>query len=192
MGALAERQFTTFLTDVGPTDLDGHAAWAATVEIAEVTKVEQAPDHRDSKVRIVFANFAVLDPPKRREPWPLVSYGGRLRAMKVKLAMLGYRNTADHFDNHLDEFEAFRRQIRLLKAHRLDGTHEPAPEEGPETTPAEDHTEVTHPAPKEEAAAAPGEADGYPTDAGRPDGVAEIEPKRDAGSPPDEMQGGQP
>ena len=56
-----ERQHTTFLVDQGPLLIDGHDGYAGTIELAEVSKLQQDPEHRDSKVRIVFSKFARLE-----------------------------------------------------------------------------------------------------------------------------------
>jgi hypothetical protein len=41
--------------------------------------------------------------------------------------VLGFFNTADHFDDHLAELESFRQRVRLSDAERLEGFAEAAP-----------------------------------------------------------------
>lgn len=153
-----ERQHTTFLVDLAPTTLAGHDAFMGTIEIAEVSKLQYEPNHRDSKVRVLFSKYVKLDK-LTSEKWPRVVKDGHTWAAKTCLAVVGYYNTVDHFDDHLAEFEQFRQSITLPNSMRLEGLAEPMPAPPPQVQP----TPVPPP-----SAPAPSSAEPAPASSGTP------------------------
>jgi hypothetical protein len=139
---VVSRKFTTFETERKEGTLSGVPMIAATIELAEVDRLQVRPDERSAKLRIVMVKYpyvrewadanafqkicprnptasAPASPPSGppgSEPRPAGSHAPGVQRLCHTLLVLGYYNTPQHFAEELPAFEQMLKQVSISAA----------------------------------------------------------------------------
>lgn len=117
------RRTTSLLLDEQSVEVAGRAAWAATVDVADVDRLTMDPSVRDLRMRIVVVQTGL-----QQEFGP--SHGSV--AFPVRMLIV-YQNDPESFEDHLADFERFLSSIRIADgppSYRVQGeriVHRTAP-----------------------------------------------------------------
>jgi hypothetical protein len=147
---VASRRFTTFVTERSEGTLSGSPMIAATIELAEVDRLQVRPDERNAKIRLVMVKYPYLldwgnaNIFQRVCPTYPAANGSQRRC--YTLLVLGYYNTPEHFAEELPAFEQILKQVSISSAPG--NTSPPAKRQASAPSPG-----VVNPAPPKTSAA---------------------------------------
>jgi hypothetical protein len=111
------RKYVSFIVERGPIQIGPNLGVVATIELAETEQLRLDPNHRSSRLKVVFTKLAYQNPldskavpgmPKRG-----IKCGSDHCEQGIALLVLGYYNEAAHFAEHVGEFDGLVKRVAL-------------------------------------------------------------------------------
>ena len=105
-----ERKYASNVIKTEPADLGPYKALRATIELIDLDQLKAVPDYKGKKLEVVIVKINVTRKVKATTSEHLVD---TVSKTERAVMLIGYHNSAKHFDKYLKDFDEFLGRIKI-------------------------------------------------------------------------------